>query len=492
MIPTVATDIQMRCGAGGVLEHPPGGGGAGNMRVIQPTTRSMSAGRYTVAYPGIEYSVPLAVVGKLPLTYTVNSPAGGSVDSKGVLRFIAPTSGIVDVDIDIVDADGATVNLAWSVSVDAAQFLFIDPAAAPGGDGTINAPYQQIADVWPGNAGTAGKFVYLRGGTHQMPDTLDVPYKGTYHITIGTADVEGFIGYPGESAVIDQLVAGKHVTFRVFSRFFIGSLTTANTLNNFVFVENGDDIVLFDLTDAGSSIDPLHDNLGYFQILNDQLYNGVVPTSPPPDDGNNSYRKRNLLMQCCTLHNQAIPSVEMYGCADLGAFYNDITMSPGCYTALNGKSSSSGTVWFGNTIRGDSGSLTINSPSQAFHDDLYIAFNDVRGGDVVIGGFTGPKNVTLFRNTLFAPVVIRSTAQGDGPINIDWNVIVNDFSAGTVIDASPNTTDHIASDPTEHWSISADVTVMGQNLLGYPADNIVDANNRLIDRSLVGVYGYEV
>jgi hypothetical protein len=89
----------------------------------------------------------------------------------------------------------------------------------------------------------------------------------------------------------------------------------------------------------------------------------------------------------------------------------------------------------------------------------------------------------IYRNTLVGRVEARGVGPGDGPFRLSNNVIVNSDS-GT---PSGSHILHVSvSDPSR--------IILSSNLVGYPADNIVDSQGRLTAAyaSYVGTHGSQI
>ena len=96
---------------------------------------------------------------------------------------------------------------AFHVMVDRDRFIFLDPAADPGGDGRIDSPLRTFADVHRGSRADrtfSGKILYLRDGVHRLTGPDDS--NGNFRIP-GDNKPLVWLGYPGEDAVIDASTA---------------------------------------------------------------------------------------------------------------------------------------------------------------------------------------------------------------------------------------------------------------------------------------------
>ena len=436
--------------------------------------------RYRYAYPGIEYAVPLAARVVLPVTYTVRSPSNARVDAKGMLRFVAPDSGSVTVDLTMTDARGYTKDLSWTVTVDPNPFIFVDGNASAGGDGTKANPFRSFSDFWVDHPGSSypykNKFVYVRAGTYSLPA------RGSRLLP---NQISGVIGYPGETVLFDCGPDARHWGIWKDDAFF-HNLEYTNGVNRIYWYENSDNLVISEniCHDLGASP---QDNIGFLQIMNDTLWNGAPVSSPPPLDASGvTYRKKNALLHGCDITSDN-KGVEMYGTYNLGIMFNRIALvSDKVYACVNGKSSNWITTVVGNEFYAPANNsieankpYTLNIPGQFYALDWFIANNLMVGGVFMLGAYTALDHTEVLWNTLECNIVVRKTKIGDGPIIFDRNVIVND------------TGDHIVDSPNEHWSPEAQVTVIKDNLMGSTADGILDSNHKITNPDLKGKYGYE-
>ena len=161
--------------------------------------------RYFFAYPGIEYKIRAQVVGgDYPYTYElINEPAGMSIDSAGYIRWENPTSDANNITISVTDSSGTEVSSFWSIDVTNDVFRFVDINAAPGGDGTIENPFDSIEAMTENVLST--DIVYFRKGTYA------VPVRGDHTINSASAFKWDYprntsvqwIAYPDENVTMD-------------------------------------------------------------------------------------------------------------------------------------------------------------------------------------------------------------------------------------------------------------------------------------------------
>lgn len=196
---------------------------------VERTTNS----RYSYAYPGLEFEVPISVVGgAYPFKYEIIARSGtanvatatigetrtyqtdrtwyGTQNQKnyGTLRW-TPLAGddtnTYSFTVRVTGQDGVSVTVTFTGTVDSTKFVFIQDGAV-GGDGTKDLPFEDTDDVWgPDSAFNtyAGKFVYLRAGNYAaMPTTqwtANKPYV--------------WMRYPGDARPVLAPPSGSNYTF---------------------------------------------------------------------------------------------------------------------------------------------------------------------------------------------------------------------------------------------------------------------------------------
>lgn len=191
------------------------------LEIIAPEAGIGDESRYSKAYPGIEYRVPIAVLGGAwPFRYElVNAPSGMNIGQTlgaadyGIVSWATPTAGEHAVSVKVTDQQGATSTVEWSIEVTGAGFLFVD--ATNGDDsnpGTLSAPMKTMAG-WFGSDKYddvhAGAFVYYRAGSYR---TDAAPIEDGIRIALtGKSKPVVHLAYPGEKPVFD--VRNAHITF---------------------------------------------------------------------------------------------------------------------------------------------------------------------------------------------------------------------------------------------------------------------------------------
>lgn len=219
------------------------------LEIIAPRAGLTTTNRYYKAYPGLEYRVPIAVIGgHYPNTYALTSgPSGMSVDSStGILTWSNPTtSGSPhSVTVQVTDALGATATVTWTITVTTSGFIFVQAGAADGGNGLLASPFNSIDDwyVNKANAAYSGQFIYYRSGTY---NTAAAPIEDGWRLAMPSHKPTVWLAYPGDSPVIN--VAGSHISpYPSISNWFMGGLVVRNMTTDFgVRIDSGGDDMVF-------------------------------------------------------------------------------------------------------------------------------------------------------------------------------------------------------------------------------------------------------
>ena len=196
--------------------------------------------RYSFAYPGIPYEVPVVVQGgSYPFRCRVTATGGeanttglaiGSevlIEQDGWLQrpddycVVRWTPDVGDDEkrfqytVEVTDQDGnvATVTVSGRVSRD--KFVFYDSSDSGSQEtGTIEEPFNDWYTAFGANVNArhnAGKIMYIRGGDHLVAGYADsrayVGGYGNFHIHGNASKPKSFIGYPGEYVRLNLSVA---------------------------------------------------------------------------------------------------------------------------------------------------------------------------------------------------------------------------------------------------------------------------------------------
>jgi hypothetical protein len=186
------------------------------------------------AYTGIEYNIHAdARGGKWPYTYSLsNAPAGMTIEAgpcttigptctAGTITWPSPTGTASNIVVRVTDSLGSYVEGTWTVTssttIGADGFCFVDVNNAAGGrNGSLANPYNSLLEVY--NSCGARSILYLRGGTY-LPtvDLVSVCSDGSpaeYGCISTWSEASRpiiWIGYPGETAIIDFQSDGTNV-----------------------------------------------------------------------------------------------------------------------------------------------------------------------------------------------------------------------------------------------------------------------------------------
>jgi len=263
MIPSSGNpvDLALRYNAGGVLT-PPGGtppqgwqlAGDGvsaeshwvkakmPMHAVypRPDLETQTHARHRWAHPDFRYEIPIGVQGGAwPFKYEIlNGPSGATIGQYygdpdyGVLKW-TPTngdSGTKTFTVRVTDQELNTVDLTWTTTIDANQFVFVDANAASTGPGTIASPLKTFADWYKGDVDATdatyhNKIVVFRGGNYTAVGSAandgNVRLESAYK-------TPSFIGYPDETASIDFTTAMVFSADSGMSDTFVANLTLKN------------------------------------------------------------------------------------------------------------------------------------------------------------------------------------------------------------------------------------------------------------------------
>jgi hypothetical protein len=232
------------------------------LEIIAPEAGITAVSRYSRAYPGLTYRVPIVVLGGAwPFRYRlVTGPTGmtlGEIHGQsdyGILEWTNPTSGSAPhpIAVEVTDQEGATSTVEWSLDVTDAEFLFLD--AVNGDDanpGTLASPKRSIDGWFNGDKyddAYAGWFVYYRNGTYR---TDEAPIEDGIRIALtGGQKPVVHLAYPGENPVID--LRNAHITLyggnsdAHFSGLTLSHAFDANDYKGISIESNTQRVVIFE------------------------------------------------------------------------------------------------------------------------------------------------------------------------------------------------------------------------------------------------------
>jgi acetyltransferase-like isoleucine patch superfamily enzyme len=469
------------------------------LQITQPQPNLTTASRYYKAYPGILYKVPVGVFGgAYPFTYSLaTAPSGMTINAQtGIVSWPNPTTAGSPhtVSVRVVDTEGTVAARSWMITVTTTGFLFMDAVNgihAQGfgctsncGTGTINNPFRSMIDVYRGtddpamrDATYANHFLYWRAGVYG----LEGYYNGGPLDWRGGNKPRVWLAYPGESVTIDHdLVVGSNGEYFDADDgnpddFYIQGIRFQDMRNHAVRIR-GDRIVFFENT---------------FQRL-----------GPGADGSNSSF----LMFVNSPFHEYALIRDCVFDDLNIGAFIKTYVTQ---YAVIEGNSFSNGrgsplegialkaddqfAEVRNNTFDGDMGDGAI-SGNWNRGGNFEIRFNNIKNATVreaitINHDGTTTTPVFIYRNTIEGRVILLRGDPGEGPFHIYNNVIVN-------ADSGTPPGSHIYHSLVDISDPSVVVLRLppNHNVVGYPADNVIDANGNLTAAyaSYVGTHGYQL
>jgi hypothetical protein len=444
------------------------------------------------AYPGIEYNVKAIVHGgAYPYTFSLsNAPAGMTIDSvSGEIRWTSPpSSGSVTPTITVRDAENATVNSSWTITVDPGRFIFLDAAngrdfdASSPGTGTLQNPYRRIRDLYSGDVYAAkgvnthvNKIAYFRNGTYfidgYIEDANGTNYGGRMAV-LDTNKPVAWIAYPGHSPTVDgqcramspQIGSrgcniGRHIAFY------------GNANNSYI-----DGLTFVNMARHAFQISGIGDHQTFrrnrFSVLGPSI-SGVneafIMTMAADATGDmGSY---------LTVQDNVFENIDAGACVKLYSVQRVLIEGNVC---RNGVDSTGGNNFEGFAIKGgtmnrvtvrrntihdvDQKGIGGNMNTLQSGEFLYNLVHSTRLNAVDINqdGVAGP--VFIYRNTFVGQVRVRNTDSSDGPFHFSYNIIINNDPGNHIY--------------TENVSDPSRIRVT-DNLVGTPSQGILDSSYRL-------------
>lgn len=464
------------------------------LEIIQPQPNLSTANRYYKAYPGLEYKVPIGVLGgAYPFTYELmTAPNGMIIDSKsGVITWQNPTqSGSPhQVSVRVTDYEQNTVTISWPITVTTSGFVFLDSVnGSHTATGTINDPLRNMVDIGGSTYDDIrdGRyndyFIYFRNGTYDPAGYLNnsgqqiqLEWRGSYKPNV-------WLEYPGETVIIDH--------DRTASGAFLDMIDSDN---NDIYIHG---IRFQDMLNHAIRM------LGNRQVFFECEFENL---GPGQDGANSSFL---MFSTSGGTGGQDYPFIK-------NCRFNNL--NTGAFIKLY-------STWKilieGNTFSNGSGSPLEGVASKAYNtrvdiranifdnirehviagnwntdSGLEIRFNNVKNANnnyssSIHGALTANYHDTagvafIHHNTFDGTVTVKWGTTGDGPFHFYNNVIVNQNSgvSGSHINL------YSVDDP------SRVVIGSGQNinLVGYPDANIIDSNGSLASAysSYGGTHGHE-
>lgn len=449
-----------------------------------PGTPVMPAGhRHFKAYPGLEYDIRAVVIGgSYPYSFSLaDAPEGMTIDARtGRIVWPSPVEGSVSPTLTVVDGEGTEISSSWTIEVSTASFRFVDSNAGNDADsGTIETPWRTLAGVLQN--GAAGQVVVLRAGTYDTqgmpvdgPDTwARVEFNGQVHAV-------QWLAYPGETPLIDNgySLGTQNSHFLRFygseeTPVYLDGLSFTNAWDKGIQFTSGTDYAVFrrlDVSGIAEAIDGSNSagimtlssyaDPSWYAAYQDNDFHGNAP------GGIKQYSHRKLLWEDSTFRDSGsgpdlkahVPRFEVRGCSFLDN-------APG-YCGL-----------FGNLAMSDE--LGERSSGEIRYN-LIMCGDDPMTWAMDVNQDSEAAEIHLYRNTFVGTVRVRNTDSEDGPFAFTRNVIVNSSTE------PEHVTFEEVTDPTR--------VTFDDNLVGTPADGIVDADGELqgmyVDH--LGTHGHRI
>ena len=220
------------------------------MAITFPLNSLASADSYAKnAYTGVRWNIPIIIQGGAwPFKYEIVSNGGATgltigaeldrtIDGLtgrtlhkvgadyGVLSLPSPSAGAYSITVRVTDQELNTIDVPISLTVGTAKWLFVDPVGGNDstGTGAIGAPFKTIGKIHGDSNLTttySGYRVYLRAGTTPLDGMAT--NNNNYNAT-GTNNPVQFIGYPGESVVLEAYEGWFNLS--AADDFYLGDLT---------------------------------------------------------------------------------------------------------------------------------------------------------------------------------------------------------------------------------------------------------------------------
>lgn len=193
------------------------------LQLIAPRTGIGANSRYSRAYTGLQWRVPVGVQGgAYPYQYSISGPSGMTVGQHygdtdyGVINWPTPVAGTTSYTVTVTDQQGNTDSATVTLVVGTANFIVIDGTNGHhssnnggSGTGTLANPFLDMSDFYNGTSGSGAGTRF--DTTYQ---NYHVIYRtGTYDPSVCYTDSNGLIEfgakppvhipYPGESVSFD-------------------------------------------------------------------------------------------------------------------------------------------------------------------------------------------------------------------------------------------------------------------------------------------------
>lgn len=478
------------------------------------------------AHPGIQYEIHAdAIGGNWPYTYALSGEPTGMTISAGPCTDIGPTgctagtitwtnpqttcstctAGVTaPITVTVTDKNGTQVSGTWSITVTTTGFYFINADSGNNANaGTLAAPWQTL-DKARTTAG-ANSIVIFRGATAAY--TLGSPAsdhgcQGDRYRFFQATEPTIFIGYPGETAVIDfQSTGGASVPciFMQSDNIWIDNLeiknigsigfdfAPSNRYGPVVRKLNAHDLKDGENGQNSSFIRTVsnYNSPSYHYTVQNSYFDRVQGDGNVEDgDGGSAlddgcglkvYSSRDALFE----HNHFS-----------GSAFNEAMMALKSevpkYTVRGNIGASDVTTFIGGNMDKNIG---ISTQGDIYHNLCLGSGGGASSGRGCLTiGWSLPTHPILqtqvWRNTFIGEVVIANLQTQDGPYYFNDNVILNSVAASGSCPAN------YRCDTVTDYSRLVD---NADNLKGANDGSIANATTGiLINRALVGTVGFEL
>lgn len=467
------------------------------LEIIQPRGGLTTTNRFYKAYPGLVYNVRAAVIGgTFPYIYELTqSPQGMTINATtGEITWTNPAEAGSPhtITLRVTDQENTQQTVTWTITVTTSGVRFLDAIngsnnAARGGTGTgtISNPWKDMQDFYGGptnitdgtaakaNATYSGEFIYFRQGTY-LANAMAIE-AGERVSFLGNNKPQVWLAYPGETPVIE--------TAGVAAPLFFGNSGADN-----IFFSG----ITFSATGGSKKI--LHIRAGannvtlYKNVFNGNNFTGVTGQNDSlvfiMRSGDSGSR--------WSIQDNTAGGVLGNGYWLLGYNASRVLIESNWVSNVSGHSigPKEGTaMWFirGNRLTDNSSygvNIQYSDTSGIQSGDIEVSYNYIKmpGHDAVAlntNHTINGKPIYVFRNTIIGNAVATKATETNGPFYFHNNVIINDVSGDKI---------------TRTAIIAPQRLVIGNNLGGVAADNIVDANGLLTPAyaSYLGTHGWQI
>lgn len=444
--------------------------------------------RIKYAYPGILYNVRIvAAGGAYPYTWSLSdAPAGMTINpATGEIRWASPpvSNNPFNVTVRVTDSENNYNSQSYTITVtnSTSRFLFIDDNATGTKTGSITQPYASLSEIW--NANHGGKIVYLRNGRYNIPHRND-SIRHASKTNIGVTNPYSYLGYPGETAIIDEEYGkGQEYPAYLFSwrinDVYFENLTFENIYYYALSKTDSDYSTVYNCVFKNAVTDDGHHNQAYINYMagGSSDYDVIINnTFQGPIGGGSNFQA----IETYTVSYMVIDGNTVSNMPNYGIFFKDGTHNS---TIRNNKILSCGTG-FGQYAQGGSSNIEIcfNYICNSVSSDLYI------------GPVETITNHYVYRNTF--------VNNGSGAPVFRDNNITSTYVYHNIIVNYKDDTGEIGSNAyyrnkSYYRYVSAttfDKILFTNNIKGTPSQGIINNTGHLMPDYInyLGQYGWQV